>query len=747
MRTASLSLTFALVLLIATCAPHALAFDTVENASRQHPERIGLVLGGGGARGAAHIGVLRLLERERIPVHHIAGTSMGAIVGGLYAAGYTPDEIEAVLASVDWKDLFDDDPGRVDKPMRRKEDDLRFLLDFKLGLREGRIQLPRGVVQGQKLMLLLRRLLLSTGDVEHFDQLPIPFRCVGTDIGAGESVVFEDGDLATAIRSSMSVPAAFAPIRVRGRLMVDGGIMDNVPVDVARGMGADRLIVVDVGEPPLQESELNSPIAITMQMITVLMQARTDASLSGLGERDVLIRPSLSIGSTDFDRALQAVPDGEAAAQAQLERLRELALPASDYAAWRAARSRRAFDPPLVAFLDVLKHRSTTATYVENQLAGSAGQPLDLDRLERDIGTAFGYGAYERITWRLTEKDGETGLEVLPVDKGWGPNYLTFGLRLSDDFAGRSTYQLQAEATMTGLNSRGAEWRSRLGLGEISGLRSELYLPWGRVGQFYAMPYADYQAFEQPIAFANLQFAEYRLSRLAAGVETGWNPSPIWQMRAGIERGREAARLRIGDTGIFPRRFVEHYGLVQLGASRDTLDSVAFPSEGSRLDLNLGLYRAALGSASSGEMAELQWDKALSRGNSRLLYGLRLHSSWGQPEVLHSNRSLGGFTNLSGYGEREVFGPHSALLRTIYYRRFGDASRLFSVPVYVGASAEAGNAWPDRRQITLDSLILSGSLFAGVQTPLGPVFLAYGHADTGASAWYLNFGSFLRARR
>lgn len=714
-----------------------------------HPaaERIGLVLGGGGARGAAHIGVLKVLERERIPVHAIAGTSMGAIVGGLYAAGYRPDEIEAVLASVDWKDLFDDEPGRIDKPMRRKEDDLRFLLDFKLGLREGRIQLPRGVVQGQKLMLLLRRLLLSAEGVAHFDQLPIPFRCVGTDIGAGEAVVFEDGDLATAIRSSMSVPAAFAPIRVRGRLMVDGGIMDNVPVGVARSMGVDRLIVVDVGEPPVDESELNSPIAITMQMITVLMQGRTQASLATLGEQDVLIRPQLGIGSADFDRALQGIAPGEAAALAQIDRLRRLSLTEADYVAWRASRARRDFDPPLIAFLDVLKHRSTTATYVENQLAGNVGQALDLDRLERDIGTAFGYGAYERIAWRLSEREGQTGIEVLPVDKGWGPNYLTFGLRLSDDFAGRNTYQLQAEATMTGLNSRGAEWRSRLGLGEISGLRSELYQPWGRIGQFYAMPYLDYQAFEQPIGFDSMRFAEYRLARLAVGLETGWNPSPLWQLRAGIERGRESARLRVGDASALPRSFAEHYGLVRLGLSRDTLDSVAFPSGGSRFDGQFSLYRDALGSASAGEVAELQWDKALARGSSRILYGLRLHTSWGEPEGLQSNRSLGGFTNLSGYGEREVFGDHSALLRGIYYRRFGDASRLFSVPVYVGASVEAGNAWSDRRFVDVDSLILAGSVFVGVSTPLGPVFLAYGHADTGASAWYLNFGSFLRTSR
>lgn len=716
-------------------------------ASAAPAPAVGLVLGGGGARGAAHIGVLRVLERERVPVAFVAGTSMGAIVGGLYAAGYTPDEIEAVLAAVNWKDMFDDDPGRIDKPMRRKQDDLRFLLDFKLGLREGRIQLPRGVVQGQKLLLLLRRLLVSAWDLGHFDRLPIPFRCVGTDIGAGEAVVFEQGDLATAIRSSMSVPAAFAPIRVNGRLMVDGGIMDNVPVQVVRDMGAQVLIVVDVGEPLLPEAELNSPIAITLQMISVLMQGRTEASLATLGPQDVLIRPALDFGSAEFDRAIEGIPRGEAAAESRIEAIRRYSVPQAEWERWQSRHRRRDFDPPLVAFLDVVKTRSATAGFVESQLASAEGRQLDIDRLERDIGEAFGYGTYERIDWRLVERDGETGLQVLPVDKGWGPNYITFGLRLSDDFNGRSSYQLTAEATMTGLNSLGGEWRSRLSLGENAGLRTELHQPWGRVGQFHVLPYLDYSAFEQPIALGDARIAEYRLSRLSGGIEFGWNPSSSWQIGAGLERGRDSARLRLGDPIVFPGRIGGHYGLARVSLTRDTLDSAGFPSRGSRFDATANLYLPALGSDSDGQTVSLHWDKALARGASRWLLGLRAHTGWEQPSALQSLQTLGGFANLSGYGEREVFGDHIALLRAIYYRRFGDASRLFSVPVYVGASLESGGAWSSRDAVNLDSLILAGSLFMGVQTPIGPVFLAYGHADTGASAWYLNFGSFLRGGR
>ncbi len=207
------------------------------------------MLGGGGARGAAHIGVIEVLEREHIPICGVAGTSMGSIVGGLYAAGYSPGDMSEVVGQLDWNDLFSDDPVRVDMPMRRKQADYRYLLDFEIGWKNGRIITPVGVVQGQKLLLLLRRLLASTWGVDNFDQLPIPFRAIATDIVAGREIIFAKGDLPLAIRSSMSVPGAFAPTNVDGKLLVDGGVMNNVPIDVARGMGATRLIVVDVGTP------------------------------------------------------------------------------------------------------------------------------------------------------------------------------------------------------------------------------------------------------------------------------------------------------------------------------------------------------------------------------------------------------------------------------------------------------------------------------------------------------------------
>lgn len=732
---------------LALCAA-ILAPSPVAAADGAPPGCIGLVLGGGGARGAAHIGVLRVLERERVPICRIAGTSMGAIVGGLYAAGYDAEEIEAILGAVDWKDVLDDDPPRTDFPMRRKNDTLRYLLDFKLGLRDGEIQFPRGVIQGQKLLTLLRRLTIHTWRTEDFDRLPVPFRAVATDIAAGEAVVFESGDLALAIRASMSVPAAFAPIRVDGRLLVDGGIVNNVPVDIVKAMGADRVIVVDVGAPLLADAELNSPFAITLQMLDVLMRQRTAQVLAAMDPDDVKIEPDLGdIGSTRFDRALEAIPHGEVAAMRVLPRLRELSVDEATYEVWRTAHRRPEFDAPLVEFLRVVRHRSKTAGYVERELDGFEGKPLDPLALEKRVNSVYGQGNYERISWRLAGRDGRTGVEVTPVDKGWGPNFLTFGLQLSDDFEGRNSYQLGVEYTMTGLNRWGGEWRSRLELGEITGLRSEFFQPYGDRGQFFAFPYLEYRAFDQDLRLGGTTLADFRIRRRSLGFELGWEPNTAWRTYAGVVRSRGDAGVRVGSPAPDASGLRDDSGGVRLGFIRDTLDSADFPASGSRTDFLLLANRDALGSTTEGEVADLSWDAAIARGEHRLLFGTRLHAVWGEPSLFDGLTALGGFANLSGFSERELLDENAVLARGVYYQRLGDSGELFSVPAYVGASLEAGNVFSTRDDLLdLDELIVAGSVFVGVDSPFGPVFLGFGRADTGDHSFYLNFGSLLRPR-
>lgn len=705
-----------------------------------------LVLGGGGARGAAHIGVLKVIERERIPIDCITGTSMGGIVGALYASGYSAAEIEATLNAIDWNRTLRDQPARALTSMSRKRDETQYQLTGELGMgRDGKLRMPTGAVQGQQLELLLRRLFLPVSGVESFDNLPIPFRTIATDISTGDGVIFERGDLAMAARATMSVPGVFAPVEYRDHLLVDGGVVENVPISLARDMGATRMIAIDVGSGLLPKDKLTSSLAITLQTLSALMVRRTQEQLATLGQGDVLITPQLGdIGSASFDRAMETVPMGQAAAEAALGRLREFSVSEEEYAAWRAQHRRRAFDPPLIAFLEVATQRSRTAALVENRLSDVPGKPLDTAALEQEINTAFAAGDYQRIGYRLVERDGRTGLRIVPEDKAWGPLFWHAGLTLSDDFSGRSDYQFNLEARLTGLNAKGAELRGQLQAGQVGGLRLDFRQPFGALGQYLVQPYAQYRAYNQPLSLEpGNTLAEFRVRESTAGVELGWLPSPSWQAWVGAETGRDRISLHVGDPA-FAGRDSNGWGALNVGVVRDTLDSIQFPKQGSRTQLTYTHLSAALGADDDGDVANIAWDKALTRGRHTVLFGARAKSVFGDPGTIRTTSFLGGLGNLSGFGEREVIGNHSVLARAVYYRRFGRLDALFSVPAYVGGSLEYGGVFLDRDDINAKNMIVAGSVFVGVESPFGPIFLGYGRNDLDIDSFYLSFGSLLR---
>ncbi|MDZ7644172.1 MAG: patatin-like phospholipase family protein [Woeseiaceae bacterium] len=324
------------VLAIAVMGLVVLAPADSRAAAAERP-RIGLVLGGGGARGAAHIGVLRELERLRVPVDAIAGTGVGAIVGGLYASGKTPTELEEIVASLDWQESFRDRTDRRDLPFRRKQDDADYPIRFELGVRDGTLQLPKGLVHGQELGQILRELTRSTAGITDFDELPIPFRAGRRWTSKpGEPYVVGAGDLPRVLRASMSAPGIFAPVIVDGHTLVDGGLTGNVPVEAVRTMGVDLVIAVDVEFPLYPPGELDSAVAITGQMLTILdPQGNTPATAGAeRGEETYLVRPDL--GSVGLDRLpasmMSTIEPGAAATRAMESRLARLSL---DEAAWQ----------------------------------------------------------------------------------------------------------------------------------------------------------------------------------------------------------------------------------------------------------------------------------------------------------------------------------------------------------------------------------------------------------------------------
>src|SRR2546428_1715132 len=358
----------------------ALALLGSARAQTAPPElpRIGLVLSGGGARGLAHVGVLKVLEREHVPIDVIAGTSMGAIIGGLYASGMSADDLERELLRVRWDNLFASRVERRELSQRRKEEDFEISPVLELGLRDGEFRTPQGAVSSRGLESLLRRYTLPVRGVQRFDELPIPFRAVATDMESGQPVILSEGDLALALRSTMSVPGVFSPTEIDGRVLGDGGLVNNVPVNVARAMGADVLIVVNIGTPLAARDTLATAFGVTQQMINILTEQNVQRSLATLQPADVLVSPQLGkLTAADFDSALAFIELGRRGAEQMVPRLAALALDAPRYAEWRAAHPQPQAPHATLSFVRITGSTQTVPERLTAQLESQPGQPFD----------------------------------------------------------------------------------------------------------------------------------------------------------------------------------------------------------------------------------------------------------------------------------------------------------------------------------------------------------------------------------
>ena len=713
---------------------------TAQAADAERP-RVGLVLGGGGARGAAHIGVLRELERHRVPIDAIAGTSMGAIIGGLYASGMSVDELEELVSTLDWSGVMSDKPRRRDLSFRRKQDDAEYPINIELGLRDKELLLPMGVIQGQELDLLLRELTIDVARVNDFDDLPIPFRAVASDIERGEAVVIGEGDLAQAIRASMTVPGVLAPVTVGDRLLVDGGIVGNLPINVARDMNVDVIIAVDVEFPLYNAEELDSVLAISEQMLTILIHNETLRQIATLGEQDILIRPELgTFASSDFGHIVETIEPGIAATRVVTDRLQELGLSDDDYAAHIAARGEPdPIEEPL-AFVRISHDGPLDPDILRSRLETRAGDPVDVHSLARDAEQLYGLDLYEKVGYRLVEEDGKTGVEFQARRKSWGPGTLTFSLALEDDFEGSTAFNVATRLTRAGLNSRGGEWRTDLQLGTEPMLVSELYQPIDRQARLFVAPRIDLRQSSIKAFQGELPVARLRISEAEGGLDVGAALDSWGEVRIGAFRGYGKARVKVGDPAI--ANFDFDTGGVFAGLRIDTLDDAQFPSEGVRADVGWRQFLPGLGADSRFDTFESAFAGYWHRGKNIFQVGVEYSTTHQANTALQEYFPLGGFLRLSGLERGEISGPHAALGKLVYFRRVGEsAGGLFDVPVYLGGSVEAGNVWQTRDDISFDSLHVNGSLFVGLDTYIGPIYLAAGVAEGGRTNFYLFVGS------
>ena len=731
-----------LILLVAPCILQDARAQSMETeADTGQRPRIGLVLGGGGARGAAHIGVLKELERLHIPVDAIAGTSMGAIIGGLYATGINADELQQLVSSLDWNAALSDTAARENLSFRRKQDEREFPINFELGIRGTDLLLPKGVIQGQELDLLLRGLTLHASHIRDFDKFPIPFRAIASDIVAGEAVVIDSGDLSMAIRASMSVPGVFAPVRIDGRLLVDGGLIGNLPVDVMQQMGVDIIIAVDVEFPLYKSEELGSVLAISEQMLTILIRKETLRQIDTLADSDILIRPELGVyASANFGDIAETIQPGQQATLDQAERLQELSLSDAEWAPYLAQRTLQLNPNDELAFVRVVHDGKLAPEVLESRLSVHAGDKIDADILAQNASRLYGLQLYEHVDYRLIDEDGGTGVEYRAVAKSWGPNFLQFGVSIENDFEGSTGFNLAARLTKAGLNKLGAEWRTDLQLGTDPALLTEFYQPLSFDSRLFIAPRMEISQSNLDVFSMDDAVARYRVSEGELSLDFGRELGTIGEFRVGAYRGIGEARVKVGDPAL--PNFDFETGGVFARLRFDTVDNSHFPKAGMLADIRWNLSRPSLGADYKFDTIEGEFSQTWSRGKSSLQLGLGYATTLSSDNTVQDFFPMGGFLRLSGLERGEISGPHSAITKLVYYRQVGDTTGdLFETPIYLGFSVEAGNVWQTRDEISFDTMQMNGSVFAGLDSYFGPVFLAAGFAENGQTNFYLFVGS------
>ena len=723
-------------LLLPCRAASAQAPDAASQTAAPRP-RICLVLSGGGARGAAHVGVLKVLEELQVPVDCVAGTSMGAIVGASFASGMGVSQMLADMGHITSDRLFRDKPPRGDEPMRIKTDDFLPLAAPQFGLNDGVLTTPKGLVDGVALEGELRR-LVKVRDARRFDALPIPFRAVATSLGDGQMVVFDRGLLSTAMRASMAVPALIAPLKVGDRLLVDGGLVRNLPVDVARAMGADVVIAVNLGTPLLRPDQIVGMQGVAMQMLGILTEQNVRESLRELRPQDVLIEPALGdFSAADFDRLLDAVPFGEAAARQAAPRLRALALPPEQYAQLRRRQTAATPAPTTITSVEVAGNQRVNAEVIRQSMQTAPGQVLNEEGVDLDMRRIYGSGDFESVRPDVDEVDGSGTLVVHVTEKGWGPQYLRVGLALSSDLGRESEFNFYGQLRSTWLNSYGAEWRNDVVLGNDVVWVSRFNQPLSPSMRYFVEPRLVYSDTPLYIYVQNVLLSEYRNTTYGAGLDIGFNFDQYGQLRLGGFRGRTRLELNTGPL-LLPESVDFGQGLAQASLRLDQLDSVSFAKSGYLLALNVQASRLQLGATQAYTRYDGEFRTAFGHGAHTLELAARAGGSIGSdPLPVYALFSLGGFLNMSGYRPQQLLGER------FWYGRLLYQGRLARVPLFEGVYGGLAYEAADMPQLVPSNdrnLFQSGTAFLAADTPLGVAYFGLGFANQDNRAVYLVLG-------
>ena len=701
--------------------------------------RIGLALSGGGARGIAHIGVLKVLEEMRVPVHCITGTSMGAIVGGAYAAGATARELEDFVNKANWDDVFRDAPPRAEISTRRKIDEYKTLFAPEYGLTAKGLVLPKGIIAGVSIHGFFRLLTQQVVEVGDFDKLPIPFRAVAADIETGEAVVLSRGSLSRAMRASMSVPGALAPVEIDGRLLVDGGIANNLPIDLARKLCGDVIIAVNISTPALQREEITSALSTTGQLINFLGKVNVERQLASLGQRDVLIAPELgTISAASFERTPDAIRIGEDATRGIADSLRRYSLPPEQY---DALRRRQVPARKPAGSVDEIRFEGLQRTNPEvlrSLLETKPGEPLDEERVSADLRRIYGRGDFESVDYRIQQEPGRRMMMIEPREKEWGPDYLRFGLGLATDFQGENYFNILVQYRRTWLNRLGGEWLNEAQVGQRTSYFTELLQPVEERGRWFVAPQFKVGQELRGVFVGDDRVGEYLTKETRIGLDAGaflgtWGEARLGAVWRRIDAHHETGAASLPDTkestaglrGVF---FV------------DQLDSAWFGRRGYRLSAAGYAADEAFGSDRNYRRLTGDLTAVKSWGAHTLSINFAGGTDFNSDMPAYEAFTLGGPLRLSGYRIDQFAGRRYTFGRLMYYNRTIPLPDILGSGIYVGGSIEAGQMKNRADDRPIPGTILSGSVFLAASTFAGPAYFGFGLGENGHYSVYLLLG-------
>ena len=722
----------------------ASAGDAARQAVRP---KIGLVLSGGGARGFAHIGALQAFEELRIPFDAVAGTSMGAMVGGGYAAGYDAETIKQITFSVNWNQMFAPRTDRARLRWRAKEDDRKGLSSSEIGMTSDGLHFPGEVVPSQELDIFLGRVTQPVNSVNDLEKLAIPFAALATNLETGERVVLQKNvTLSQAMCASMSIPGAFAPAQYHGMMLVDGGLVDNLPVAQVRSMGADVVVAINVGTPLSSRERLTNFMGVMGQMVNLLTEQSVRASVESLTENDVYIKPDLKdFTSVDFRRSAEIIQLGYEAVMKERDRLSRYAVDEQTYRSWKEARQLSATDNPThrIERVEVRGLKIVDPERVRDEIDiadNSKATSEEVAEAARDI---WGSGDFQSVPFHFEPGPNHTEVLVFePTEKDVGYSTLRFGGNAQTDFQSSNTFNLLLAHTWGWLNDWGAEWRSEMQIGDMKRLSTQWYQPLGPTSRWFLMPEVSYEWVPFDVYYGDDDdpIASYRNETFDVNLTLGYEISRLGRLTA------QAGWMDIHtveEVGMLDAGADAHTMYVGAGMQFDTLDNPNFPKKGWRLTADvMRTINPNIDDMDSIEdviySVEGYYPIRLSR-YATVLLSARVER--GGPT---GTFNLGGVFNLSGSSYGRYSGNRANLGRLFFYYDVSRKMRELRMPLYIGASLEAGRAWDEDNAIsswnTDDSWKKAASIFVATDSWIGPLYLVAGRTFGESNAVTLYWG-------